>query len=95
MVREPLGTASDVLVAQPFWDNANKFFGEQCSIMQKESQTTTAVPPIVCQEDVVLNLTISGAREQILCLLEQMDTIPGFSVVKGSFIVSNTRSTAM
>jgi hypothetical protein len=59
--------------------------------MQKESQSTTAVQAVACQEDVVLNLTISGAREQILCLLEQMDNIAGFSVLKGSFIVSNTR----
>ncbi len=63
--------------------------------MQKESQSTTAVSANGSQEDVVLSLTISGEREQILCLLEQMDTIPGFSVVKGSFIVSATRSTAM
>lgn len=63
--------------------------------MQKESQSTTAVSSNGSQEDVVLSLTISGAREQILCLLEQMDTIPGFSVVKGSFIVSHTRSTTI
>lgn len=56
--------------------------------MQKESSPTTAVQTIDCQEDVVLNLTISGAREQILSLLEQMGAVPGFSVVKGSFIVS-------
>jgi hypothetical protein len=63
--------------------------------MQKESQPTTAAPDNSCQEDVVLNLTISGAREQILCLLEQMDAIPGFSVVKGSFIVSTPRNAPM
>ena len=57
--------------------------------MQKESAPTTAVQPPTCQEDVVLNLTISGAREQILSLLEQMGAVPGFSVVKGSFIVSS------
>lgn len=64
--------------------------------MQKESQNKTAVLLDTVgthQEDVVLNLTISGAREQILCLLEQMDHITGFSVVKGSFVVSNPRST--
>lgn len=61
--------------------------------MQKESQTTTAVQTVPCRDDVVLNLTISGAREQILCLLEQMDNVTGFSIVKGSFIVSNTRYT--
>lgn len=63
--------------------------------MQKESQPTTAVPANGCQEDVVLNLTISGAREQILCLLEQMDDVSGFSVVKGSFIVSSPRNTTL
>ena len=56
--------------------------------MQKESSPTTAVQTDTCPEDdVVLNLTISGAREQILRLLEQMGAVPGFSVVKGSFIV--------
>ncbi|WP_420645631.1 hypothetical protein [Candidatus Leptofilum sp.] len=61
--------------------------------MQKESQTKTAVPTGASQEDVILNLTIAGAREQILCLLEQMDDVTGFSILKGSFIVSNTRNT--
>ena len=61
--------------------------------MQKESQSAAAAQVADCQEDVVLNLTISGAREKILCLLEQMDAVPGFSVVKGSFIVSNIRNT--
>ncbi len=56
--------------------------------MQKESQAKTAVQASGNHQDVVLNLTISGAREQILCLLEQMDDISGFSVLKGSFIVS-------
>ncbi|WP_420629647.1 hypothetical protein [Candidatus Leptofilum sp.] len=60
--------------------------------MQKENQIKTAVQSNPFQEDVVLNLTISGAREQILCLLEQMDDITGFSVLKGSFIVSHTRN---
>ena len=68
-------------------------FGELYIVMQKESQTKTAVSSGMSQEDVVLNLTISGAREQILCLLEQMDHIAGFSVLKGSFIVSNARKT--
>lgn len=61
--------------------------------MHKESQVKPAMQTAGSQEDVVLNLTISGAREQILCLLEQMDTIAGFSVVKGSFVVSQPRST--
>lgn len=63
--------------------------------MQKESQAKTAVQAAAYQEDVVLNLTISGAREQILSLLEQMDDIAGFSVLKGSFIVSHTRNTTV
>ena len=63
--------------------------------MQKESQSVAAVvPPVACEEDVVLNLTISGAREQILSLLEQMDAVPGCSVVKGSFIVSTSRNSS-
>jgi hypothetical protein len=69
--------------------------GEQYRIMQKDSQSVTAVPAVVCEEDVVLNLTISGAREQILSLLEQMDAVPGFSVVKGSFIVSTSRNSSV
>ncbi len=60
--------------------------------MQKEVQPTTAVQTVSCQEDVVLNLTISGAREQILSLLEQMDAVSGFSIVKGSFIVLSSRN---
>ncbi len=56
-------------------------------MMQNENQPTPAAEPADRQEDVLLNLTISGAREQILCLLKQMDAVPGFSVVKGSFIV--------
>ncbi|MBK7894601.1 MAG: hypothetical protein WAS33_21445 [Candidatus Promineifilaceae bacterium] len=63
--------------------------------MHKESQAKTAVQAAAYQEDVVLNLTISGAREQILCLLEQMDNIAGFSVLKGSFIVSHPRNTSV
>lgn len=63
--------------------------------MQKESASSTAAQAVACQEDVVLNLTISGAREQILHLLEQMDAVTGYSIVKGSFIVSNTRNTSM
>ncbi|MCA9919675.1 MAG: hypothetical protein KC445_17075 [Anaerolineales bacterium] len=61
--------------------------------MHKESQLKTATQAAGSQEDVVLNLTISGAREQILSLLEQMDAVAGFSVLKGSFIVSQPRST--
>jgi hypothetical protein len=41
------------------------------------------------QEDVVLNLTLTGARECILDLLEQMDAVKGFSVLDGSFIVNS------
>jgi hypothetical protein len=40
-------------------------------------------------EDVVLNLTLTGARECILDLLEQMDSVKGFSVLDGSFIVNS------
>jgi len=62
--------------------------------MKKENQTITAVSGEACPEAVELNLTIRGAREQILRLLEQMDTVPGFSVLKGSFIVSAPRNTS-
>ncbi len=61
--------------------------------MQKENPLTTAVSTAAYQEAVELNLTIRGAREQILHLLEQMDSVPGFSVLKGSFIVSTLRNT--
>ncbi len=40
------------------------------------------------REDVVLNLTLTGARECILDLLEQMESVKGFSVLDGSFIVN-------
>jgi len=63
--------------------------------MHKESTSRTALQAVSGQEDVVLNLTISGAREQILYLLEQMDSVPGFSIVKGSFVVSNTHNPSM
>ena len=63
--------------------------------MQKESQAKTAVQTAGNHEDVVLNLTISGAREQILCLLEQMDDISEFSILKGSFIVSQPRNSTV
>ena len=62
--------------------------------MQKEKHSKR-VAQLNTEEDVVLNLTISGAREQILCLLEQMDHIAGFSVLKGSFVVSNGRSSSV
>lgn len=65
-------------------------------IIQKESQMATAVQPTgCCEEDVVLNLTISGAREKILSLLDQMDTLSGFSVVKGSFVVTGPRNNTL
>ena len=40
------------------------------------------------REDVVLNLTLTGARDCIMDLLEQMDAVKGFSVLDGSFIVN-------
>lgn len=38
------------------------------------------------QEDVVLKLTITGNRSSIMALLEQMNSLHGFSVLHGSFI---------
>ncbi|GIK58347.1 MAG: hypothetical protein HND44_17400 [Chloroflexi bacterium] len=44
------------------------------------------------QKDVVLNLTLTGARDCIMKLLEHMDAIQGFSVLDGSFVVSSNQS---
>jgi hypothetical protein len=60
--------------------------------MQKENLSTTAVATEPSQESVELNLKISGKREQILTLLEQMNAVSGFSVLQGSFIVSTSRN---
>ena len=40
------------------------------------------------QEDVVINLTLAGARDRIMDLLDRMDAVGGFSVLEGSFITS-------
>lgn len=45
------------------------------------------------QKDVVLSLTLTGARECIMKLLEHMDAIKGYSVLDGSFVVSSNQST--
>lgn len=60
--------------------------------MQEKKQSLEAVQSTDCHEDVVLNLSISGTHEQILSLLEQMGAVSGFSVLKGSFIVSTSRN---
>ena len=44
------------------------------------------------REDIVLNLTLAGARECLLDLLEQMDSLKGFSVINGSFFVNPSDS---
>lgn len=75
-----------------FWLSTIIFWGA-VPIMQNKDLSTTAVSTARFQEAVELNLTISGAREQILHLLEQMNAVPGFSVLKGSFIVSTSRNT--
>ncbi len=46
------------------------------------------------QKDVVLSLTLTGARDCIMKLLEHMDTVKGYSVLDGSFVVSSTQSTS-
>jgi hypothetical protein len=61
--------------------------------MKKQNLSSTAVSTANYQEAVELNLTIRGAREQILRLLEQMDSVSGYSVLKGSFIVSTPHKT--
>lgn len=38
-----------------------------------------------CTDTVTLNITISGARERLMELLESMDQIEGFAVLDGSF----------
>lgn len=44
------------------------------------------------QKDVVLSLTVTGARECIMSLLEQMESVKGFSVLDGSFVVNSSDS---
>lgn len=44
------------------------------------------------QKDVVLSLTLAGARDCIMNLLEQMDAVKGFSVLEGSFVVNSGES---
>ncbi len=44
------------------------------------------------KKDVVLSLTLAGARDCIMNLLEQMDAIKGFSVLEGSFIVNSNET---
>lgn len=39
------------------------------------------------KKDVILSLTLAGARDSILNLLEQMEGVKGFSVLDGSFVV--------
>lgn len=39
----------------------------------------------VKREDVVISLTLTGTRDRIMDLLDQMDRVPGFSVLDGSF----------
>jgi hypothetical protein len=39
---------------------------------------------------IILNLTISGAREHLMELLEKMDKVDGFSVLDGSFQARRT-----
>jgi hypothetical protein len=45
------------------------------------------------QKDVILNLTLAGARDCIMKLLEEMDAVKGFSVLDGSFVVNSNQST--
>ncbi|MCP4359288.1 MAG: hypothetical protein GY796_14845 [Chloroflexi bacterium] len=46
------------------------------------------VNDVTKQKNVVLSLKVTGAKECIMDLLEQMDTIEGFSVLEGSFTTS-------
>ena len=41
--------------------------------------------PTTCTDTVTLNLTISGARERLMELLDRMDQLEGFAVLDGSF----------
>lgn len=40
------------------------------------------------QDDVVISLTLTGGRDCIMDLLEQMNAVKGFSVLEGSFTVN-------
>ena len=51
---------------------------QQQSSSQHRQQATYA-------DTVTLNLTISGARERLMELLDKMDQLEGFAVLDGSF----------
>jgi len=40
-------------------------------------------------DKIILNLTISGARERLMDLLEMMNQVDGFAVLNGSFTARN------
>jgi len=50
-------------------------------IKQKQSKKITK------DDRVTLNLTVQGERKRIMDLLEQMNLVSGYSVIKGSFTV--------
>ena len=62
-------------------------------IEEQMAHTTDIAEVELEQKDVVLNLTLTGARDCIMKLLEQMDAIKGFSVLDGSFVVNSNQST--
>jgi len=62
-------------------------------IEEQMAHTTEIAEVELEQKDVVLNLTLTGARDCIMKLLEQMDAIKGFSVLDGSFVVNSNQST--
>lgn len=61
-------------------------------IEEQMAHTTERTEAELEQKDVVLNLTLAGARDCIMKLLEQMDAIKGFSVLDGSFVVNSNQS---
>jgi len=61
-------------------------------IEEQMAHTTEIAEVELEQKDVVLNLTLTGARDCIMKLLEQMDAIKGFSVLDGSFVVNSNQS---
>ena len=68
------------------------FSGNGTMIEEQLVQPTEITEREAERTDVVLNLTLTGARECIMKLLEEMDAVKGFSVLDGSFVVNSHQS---
>jgi hypothetical protein len=59
--------------------------GRGDSRMRQQQSKPQHRQPATYTDTVTLNLTISGAREHLMELLDRMDQLEGFSVLDGSF----------